>query len=65
MTRESILIEKLRADNAKLRSALVAFVGADGRQELEEMKRGLPLVPGEPENKAVAINAVQALLETL
>jgi hypothetical protein len=50
---------------AQLRSALVGLVGVDGPEELEEMK-SIIQSSGIPESeKAVTINAIHALLDTL
>jgi len=50
---------------ARLRSALAGLVGADGKEELEQMEAFIRLSDEAPaKDKAVAINAIHALLET-
>jgi len=49
----------------KLRSALVGLVGASTKTELEDMEFILRSVPAPDKDKAVMINAIQALLETI
>lgn len=48
-----------------LRSALVRLVGADSREELEQMELALRTMPAPPQDKADALGGVQALLMTL
>ena len=49
----------------KLRCALVGLVGVDGKDELEKTEVMIRLMPVPDVDKAVTINAIQALLETL
>jgi hypothetical protein len=56
-------IEQLKADNAKLRKALVGLVGADGN-ELDGMEALIRISPVPDEDRAVTINAIHALRET-
>ena len=49
----------------RLRSALAALVGVDGKAELEQMDFFLRSTPGPAEDRAAAIDAVHALLATL
>jgi len=60
--------EKTRDELAikKLRTALAAIIGCDGRADLEQMKVGLKMVvPPNDRDRSAALNAVDALLETL
>jgi hypothetical protein len=53
-------------DHARLRSALVALVGVDGREALEELEaymRRDAIAPAA--DKAVSIDAIHALIATL
>lgn len=59
-----VQLDKLQSTNAKLRSALVGIVGADG-SELGGMELALRLAPMPAKDKAVTIDAIHALLETL
>lgn len=57
----------LRAAEAtivKLRSALAALVGVDGKRELEEMEAMIRMSETPDRDKAAAINAIHTLLET-
>lgn len=56
---------KVEAERNLLRSALVAIVGVDGRQDLEAMEAVLRLAPGPMEDKGTAIDGIHALLATL
>ena len=58
-------IDELRAENVRLRSALVGLIGADSEQELRQMEATMRLLPAPEEDKAVSINAIHALLATL
>ena len=58
-------IDELRAENARLRPALVGLIGADSEQELRQMEATMRLLPAPEEDKAVSINAIHALLATL
>jgi hypothetical protein len=56
-------MRKLEADKNKLREALVRLVGSDDRQELENMKGTISLLPCSEEDKNNTINAINVLLE--
>jgi hypothetical protein len=47
----------------KLRKALVGLVGAETKEELEVMLSTTRVMPGIEEDRVVAINAIQALLD--
>lgn len=49
---------------ATLRAALVGLVGADDKDELRKMDAALRLLPVPESDKAVTINAINALLAT-
>jgi len=49
----------------KLRNALVGLVGVDGKDDLEKLEAMMRLMPAPDADKAVTINAIHALLETL
>lgn len=48
-----------------VRAALVGLVGADTKEELEQIECGLRAAPVPMEDKASAIDGVHALLKTL
>ena len=48
----------------KLRKALADLVGASTKEELEAMELVLRATPGIEQDKIVALNAIQALIET-
>jgi hypothetical protein len=50
---------------AKLRSALAGLIGAETVDELKKMEVAMRMAPAPEADKAVAINAIHALLETL
>lgn len=50
---------------AKLRGALAGFIGADTREELTAMEATIRTTPAPESDKAVAINAIEALLDCL
>ena len=50
---------------AKLRRALVGLVGVDGKEDLEKLEAMMRLMPAPDSDKAVTINAIHALVETL
>lgn len=51
---------------AKLRSALAGLVGVDGKEELEQMEAMIRMSGDAPtKDKAVAVDAIHALLDTL
>lgn len=47
-----------------LRAALVALIGADGKDDLQQMEMVLRQLPAPESDKAVSINAIHALLAT-
>lgn len=49
----------------KLRVALVGLVGVDGKEDLEKLEAMIRLMPAPDADKAVTINAIHALIETL
>ena len=58
----------MRAAEAKisrLRSAMVGLIGVDGQQGLSEMETVIRSQPVCDQDKAVALNAIHALLDTL
>jgi hypothetical protein len=61
---------RIRAENAeqerdRLRAALVALIGVDGRAELEQMEAVMRLMPAPAEDRAASIDAIHALIATL
>jgi hypothetical protein len=56
-------IADLKSSLAKLRTALVALVGADGKEDLEKMKACMCQIGAPPDVQAVTIQAINALLE--
>lgn len=48
-----------------LRAALVALVGVDGKDDLEQMEAVMRLMPAPAQDKAVTIDAIHALIATL
>ena len=57
-------MKKLADDNAMLRKALVGLVGADTRDELEQIEAAIRVLPVPDIDRMNTINAVQALLQT-
>ena len=57
-------MRQLEADKTKLRKALAGLVGTETREGLEEMEAFMRLAPAPDADKAAAINAIHALLET-
>lgn len=49
----------------KLRAALAAMVGASTREELDAIELGVRAIPGCEEDRAVALNAIHALRDSL
>lgn len=49
---------------AKLRSALARMVGVDSKEDLKQMELAIKLSGASDEYKAIAIDAIHALLET-
>jgi len=58
-------IDALKADNSKLRKALVGLVGADSKGELEKTEAALRMLPVPDEDRVNTINAIHALRDTL
>lgn len=58
-------MRKAEADIALLRSALVGLIGAETEAELKQMEATMRLIPAPEADKAVSINAIHALLETM
>lgn len=62
-------LAKAEADIALLRKALIGLVGADTKEELEQIAIGLDLigglVEGDVHDKEAAFTAVNALLATM
>lgn len=58
-------IKALSGQMATLRDALAAFVGASSADELRSMEAAMRAMPAPDADKAVAINAIQALLSTV
>lgn len=58
-------LRKAESDVALLRSALVGLIGADSEQELRQMEATMRLLPAPDADKAVSINAIHALLDTM
>jgi hypothetical protein len=58
-------VKKAEADIAMLRGALVGLIGADTESELVCMEATMRLLPAPEADKAVSINAIQALLATI
>ena len=56
---------KLEIENWLLRTALVGIVGASTRPELEMLEVMLRLAPAPEQDKAIMINGIHALLQTL
>lgn len=56
--------EKADAERNQLRAALVALVGVDGREELEQMEVVMRLMPAPAADKAATIDAIHALIGT-
>jgi polyhydroxyalkanoate synthesis regulator protein len=58
-------MQALRDQRDRLRAALAALVGMDGREDLEQMEAVMRLTPAPLEDRAHAIDAIHALLATL
>ncbi len=48
-----------------IRSALAGLVGADGKEELEQMEAVMRAMPAPAQDKAVTIDAIHALIASL
>jgi len=53
--------KKLNENNAKIKKALIDLVGAESKDELEQLELGIRLSPAPDSDKAVMINAIHAL----
>ena len=58
-------MRSVEAKLAKVRSALAAMIGADGKAELEQMECAIRLLPAPQADKVVSLDAIHALIETL
>ena len=58
-------LREAEAKILKLRKALIGMVGAESKEELEQMEAVMRMTPAPDVDKAVAINAIHALLETI
>ena len=58
-------LREAEAKISKLRAALVGLIGASRKGELEAMEFSMRSMPAPDADKAVSINAIHALLETL
>jgi hypothetical protein len=58
-------IANVAAQRDKLRAALAALVGVDGREDLEQMEVVMRLMAAPAQDKAVTIDAIHALIATL
>ena len=57
-------MKKLADDNVILRKALVGLIGADARDELEQIEAAIRVLPVPDIDRMNTINAIQALLQT-
>lgn len=58
-------LREAEAKILKLRSALAGIIGASTKDELETMEIAIRTMPAPDADKAVSINAIHVLLETL
>ena len=58
-------MRKAEATITRLRNTLVGLVGADTVEELNKMEASMRLLPIPDTDKAVTINAIHALLDTM
>jgi hypothetical protein len=58
-------LRKAEADIIKLRRALIGLIGAETPDELSQMEAAMRLMPAPEADKAVSLNAIHALLETV
>ena len=58
-------LRKAEADFALVRNALVGWIGADGREELEKMEACIRDEICREDDRARSLNAIHALLKTL
>jgi hypothetical protein len=57
-------LRKAEQQISVLRSALVGLLGVDGKNDLIQMKTHIQNFPDTEPNKAVSLNAINALLDT-
>jgi hypothetical protein len=58
-------LSEVMAQRDRLRAALVALIGVDGKAELEQMEAVMRLMPAAAEDKAASVDAIHALIATL
>jgi hypothetical protein len=58
-------LSEVMAQRDRLRAALVALIGVDGKAELEQMEAVMRLMPAPAEDKAASVDAIHALIATL
>lgn len=58
-------IADAQAQRDLLRAALVKLVGANSREELEQLEAMMRLMPAPAEDKAASIDAIHALIATV
>jgi hypothetical protein len=58
-------IAKVEAQRDRLRAALAALIGIDGREELEQLEAVMRQMPAPAEDKAASIDAIHALIATI
>jgi hypothetical protein len=58
-------LARVTAQRERLRAALAALVGVDGREELAQMEAVMRVMPAPAEDRAASIDAIHALLATL
>ena len=54
--------KKISENNTKIKKALTGLIGAETKEELEQLELGIRLSPAPDSDKAVMINAIHALL---
>lgn len=57
-------MKRISDEHAMLRKALIGLVGADSREELEQIEAAIRVMPVPDIDRMNTINAVQALLQT-
>jgi len=58
-------MRKAEKDISILRAALEGLIGASEKGELEQVELGIRMIPAPDADKAVSINAIHALLNTM
>ncbi len=58
-------MRKAEAKIAKLRQALAGLIGAETSDELRQMEAAMRFVPAPEADKAISLNAIHVLLETM